>query len=72
MDLEDVSEKIQRAFGKVERPRVKCRVCHIPMNSDAENRLGVHVRCVYDMSRRAERRIKGPSYGRRRKEEGGG
>lgn len=59
MALDDV----QRLVGKVESPRRRCKVCHIPMNSDAENRLGVHVRCVYDVSRRQSYVIPGPRYG---------
>ena len=66
MPLDD--EKVQRLVGRVESPRRRCKVCKIPMNSDAENRLGVHVRCVYDVSRRQSYAIPGPQYGHRRKE----
>jgi hypothetical protein len=66
MHLDD-GEDVQRLTGKVMLPRVKCRACGIPMNSDAENRLGIHVRCVYDIEqKRKTRSHPGPRYGRRR------
>lgn len=63
----DDGDYLQRAHGRVDTPRRRCKVCHIPMNSDAENRLGVHVRCVYDMTaKRKKYAIPGPRYGRAR------
>lgn len=64
MPLED-GENVQKLVGKVLTPRNRCKVCKIPMNSDAENRLGVHVRCVYDVSLRKKYAIPGPRYGRK-------
>jgi hypothetical protein len=66
MPLDD-DEIIQRRYGKVLTPRKRCKVCQIPMNSDTENRLGVHVRCVYDTTTRLKKyKIPGPRYGRAR------
>jgi hypothetical protein len=63
----DDDEHIQRKYGRPERPRNRCKVCQIPMNSEAENRLGVHVRCVYDVSVKMKKyEIPGPRYGRAR------
>jgi hypothetical protein len=57
-------EFLQKALGRVEIKRRNCRVCNIPMNSDAENRIGVHIRCVYDVSKRQKYTTQGPRYGR--------
>lgn len=57
-------DNLQRLAGKPAPERRKCRVCMIPMNSDAENRIGVHVRCVYNIKQRRVAAIPSPRYGR--------
>lgn len=66
MALEDDAEPVQAMYGKKQVERRNCHVCHIPMNTLAENRIGVHVKCVYDVSRRRKIIPEVPSYGRRR------
>lgn len=46
-----------------------CRVCSITLLSDAEYRIGVHVRCVYNAGLKFKRvTIPGPSYGNKRQQ----
>ena len=50
----------------------RCRYCHIPLMTDAERRIGIHVGCVAEAEQRFSRvSIKSPSYGRRKSYGGG-
>lgn len=62
-------EYVQQRAGRVQGTKRRCKVCHIHMQSDAENRLGVHVRCVYDSKvKMSQSAIPSPKYGHRRPE----
>ena len=47
-----------------------CRYCMIPLSTDAEARMGIHIACVQELAiRKKKYTIPRPQYGRVRSEE---
>ncbi len=62
-------EHLQKLHGRPQMERRRCRLCFIPMHTAVENRLGIHIRCVYHASQRQTVTLRGPVYGRRKSED---
>lgn len=66
-DEEAVQKKAAAKFRErstKDIPERLCRTCGTPLTSGAEYRLGIHVRCVYNITQRSKTfKIPRPRYG---------